>query len=70
MTVLVIIGTATTVVGLLGLVLCIRRAASIRDRDAPPEEKRRALNALIPLNLGSVCVSFLGLGFVVLGLIL
>ncbi|NNU80994.1 hypothetical protein HMH01_11155 [Halovulum dunhuangense] len=69
MTWLVILGTLTTLIGLIGLAHCIRTANALRkepDRDAV----RRKLNGLVALNMASVGVAGLGLAFVVVGLIL
>jgi hypothetical protein len=67
MTWLVILGTLTTLIGLAGLAVCIRRAAQLR-RD--PETAKAKLHGLVALNMASVGVAGLGLAFVVVGLIL
>ncbi|MEO0388994.1 MAG: hypothetical protein AAF281_15995 [Pseudomonadota bacterium] len=69
MMVLVIFGALTTCIGLAGLGLCIRRAASLRQLD-DAEAQRRAMRGLVALNMGSVGVAFFGLALVVVGLIL
>lgn len=69
MTWLVILGVVTTLIGLAGLVVCIRRAAAARDETDQAAAAAR-LQGLIALNMGSVCVACMGLAFVVVGLIL
>ncbi|MHA3976915.1 hypothetical protein ACW9UR_04445 [Halovulum sp. GXIMD14794] len=69
MTWLVILGTITTLIGLAGLAVCIRRAAAVKGE--PDQEKvKRQLHGLVALNLASVGVAGLGLAFVVVGLFL
>ena len=65
---LVILGTLTTLVGLAGLVTCIRRARALKGADH--ETARRGLQGLVALNLASVGVAGFGLAMVIVGLIL
>ena len=69
MTWLVILGSLTTLVGLAGLGVCIRRAAALR-KAADPETAKARMHGLVALNMASVGVAGLGLAFVVVGLIL
>lgn len=68
MTWLVILGAVTVLIGLGGLVVCIRRAMALRHE--PAEESRGKFHGLIALNMASVGVAGLGLAFVIVGLIL
>lgn len=67
MTWLIILGSITTLIGLAGLGVCIRRAAALR-RD--PDTAKAGLHGLVALNMASVAVAGLGLALVVVGLIL
>ena len=70
MSVLVWIGAAMALAGLGGLGWCIREAGRVRRTNPTPEEARKVLMRLTPVNLGSVAVAFLGLGLVAVALIL
>ncbi|MFV0514187.1 MAG: hypothetical protein ACK5MY_11240 [Jhaorihella sp.] len=63
-------GTALTLLGLVILVWCILRAARVRRAQLPDDELRAALMALLPVNLGALLLSAVGLMLVVLGVIL
>lgn len=63
-------GTALTLLGVGILAWCILRAAGIRRAKLPDEELRAALMALLPINLGALLLSAIGLMLVVLGVIL
>ena len=67
---LIRIGTLLTVLGLVGIVLFIRGALRVRKSGLPDEEMRRALQRLVPINLGAFLLSALGLMLVVVGVIL
>ena len=69
MTLLVIIGTVTTLVGLAGLVVCIRKAEAIKTMEDKEAASAR-LHGLVALNMGSMCVAGIGLAMVVVGLLL
>ncbi len=69
MTWLVILGVVTTLIGIAGLAVCIRKAAAIRKAPDPAAAKAQ-LHGLVALNMASVGVAGLGLAFVVVGLIL
>ncbi len=70
MDILVSIGVGVTVLGLVGLVLCIRKAAALRALKDDPDAQRAAMHGLVALNMASVGVAFIGLALVVVGLIL
>lgn len=67
---LVWIGSALTLLGLLGILWCASAAARAR-RDAPDDAALRTrLQRLVAVNLGALGLSTLGLMCVILGLFL
>ena len=70
MTALVIIGVILTLLGLVGLIVVVTRANRARKEGLSSEEMQARLKALIPMNLGSLFVSTIGLMCVILGLFL
>ena len=67
---LVITGALISLVGLIGLLVCIIRAVRIRREAGDPEEMRTKLQPLVALNFGAMALSMLGLMCVVVGVIL
>jgi len=67
---LIWIGTAVSLLGLAGLIWCIVRVARIRNKDLPDTELRIRLKEVLPLNLGALLLSVLGLMLVVIGILL
>ena len=63
-------GAAISVVGLIGLLVCIRRVAKAKNATQSAEELRYAVKQVLPLNLGSLLVSALGLMAVIVGILL
>ncbi|SEG16357.1 hypothetical protein [Jhaorihella thermophila] len=63
-------GTAVTLLGLVGLIWCVIRANRVRRQNLADEDLKQALMALLPLNLGSLFLSAIGLMLVVVGIIL
>ena len=70
MTLILILGAITTILGLAGLAYCIREAAAVRKGGMEPAQAQAKLRSLVAVNLGSVAVATLGLALVVVGLIL
>lgn len=70
MEVLVWIGAALTLAGFAGLLWSIVRVARARRRAASDEDLRTSVQQALPLNLGSLLLSFLGLTLVLVGVIL
>lgn len=70
MNVLIWGGAAISVVGLIGLLVCIRRVAKAKNATQSAEELRYAVKQVLPLNLGSLLISALGLMAVVVGILL
>ena len=65
---LIWVGTAISLVGLAGLILSIIRVAGLKKQDMPDEELRAAVQKVMPLNLGSLFLSVIGLMVVILGI--
>ncbi len=63
-------GASVSFVGLCGLVLSIIRVARARKSGLPDEELRAAVQKVMPLNLGSLFLSVIGLMLVILGIFL
>ena len=70
MALLVGLGTLVSIVGLMGLLLCIRKVAKAKNNGASDEALRKAVRSVLPLNLGSLLLSALGLMTVVIGVIM
>ena len=63
-------GAAVTLAGLALLILCILRVARARRSAGDEAELRAALQKIVPVNLGALFLSMLGLMMVVIGIIL
>ena len=61
-------GTAISLIGLMGLLICIRKVAKAKKTAQSEEELHHAVKQVLPLNLGSLFVSVLGLMAVVVGI--
>ena len=70
MNVLIWGGVAISLVGLIGLLVCIHRVAKAKKAIQSEEELRYAVKQVLPMNLGSLLVSALGLMAVVVGILL
>lgn len=70
MAALVWIGAVLTLAGFAGLVWSIVKVARARRRAATDEDLRASVQRALPLNLGSLFLSFLGLMLVLVGVIL
>jgi hypothetical protein len=70
MQVLIWAGAALTVLGLLGLVYCILRAAQAKRAGLDDAAMRAELQKVVAINLGAVGLSALGLAAVVSGILL
>lgn len=69
-TVIIWSGAAISVLGLIGLVWCILRVMRARRSGLPDDEMRAAVQAAIPMNLGALFLSVIGLMMVVVGIFL
>lgn len=65
---LIWIGAAISFVGLGGLMWCIVKVARARRAGLSDEELRDAVRRVVPLNLGALFLSVIGLMIVILGI--
>ncbi|MGB3250350.1 MAG: hypothetical protein WBB13_14430 [Tabrizicola sp.] len=70
MQVLIWAGAALTLVGLIGLVYCILRAARAKRAGLDDAAMRAELQSIVVINLAAVALSALGLAAVVTGILL
>ncbi len=63
-------GAALSLLGLIGLFWSIARVNSARKANLTDEELRAAVQKALPLNLGALFLSVIGLMFVILGIFL
>ncbi len=63
-------GAALSILGLMGLVWCIIRVARAKRAGLADAEMRAVLKSSIPLNLGALCLSAIGLMLVIVGVFL
>ena len=64
------IGGAMSVIGLIGVLWCIRKAAWIRTAELPEAEVKGELSRLIFVHMAAIGVAFLGIGLLVAGILL
>ena len=67
---LIPVGSALTVAGLAILMYCIFRISKARKLGLSDDDMRAVLQAVVPMNLGALLLSGIGLMLVVLGIIL
>ena len=67
---LIWIGAAVTVLGFAGIVWSIVAVMKVRKAGLDDAALRTRLNGILPLNLGALFLSFIGLMMVVVGIIL
>ena len=65
---LIWIGAAISFLGIIGIVLSILRVRSARRADLTDEEMRAAVQKAIPLNMGALFTSVIGLMMVIVGI--
>lgn len=63
-------GTALSLLGLLGLVYCIIRVSRSKRAGLDDEAMRAELKKVVPLNLGALFLSVIGLMTVIIGIFL
>ncbi len=68
--VLIPVGTVVTLLGLGLLLWCVLRVARARRSGASDEALKAVLQSTVPLNLGALCLSAVGLMLVVVGILL
>ncbi len=70
MEILIYIGAAVSAVGLIGLLYCISLAFKAKRLAGDEEAMRAQLQKIVPLNMGALFLSVLGLMMVVIGVVL
>lgn len=68
--IMVWVGAAISLAGLAGLIWCILRVAKARRAKLPDEEMRVILQSVLPMNMGALFLSVIGLMLVAVGVIL
>lgn len=63
-------GAVVSILGLIGLVICMIRAARIRREGGSEDEIRAKFQGLVALNMGALFLSVIGLMMVVVGVLL
>lgn len=63
-------GALVSVIGLFGLILSILRVAKARKMNLTDEELRQAVQKAMPLNMGALFLSVIGLMMVIVGIFL
>lgn len=63
-------GAAVSVIGLLGLVWCIIKVRRAKRANLDDAAMRATLQSVIPINLGALFLSMIGLMMVVIGIFL
>lgn len=67
---LIWIGTAMSIAGLLGLFWCILRVWRARRSNLSDQDLRDAVRRVVPLNMGALFLSAIGLIMVIVGIML
>jgi len=70
MEILIWLGAAVSVIGLVGLVWCILTVWKAKRAGQGDEELRATLRRVVPLNTGALFLSVMGLMMVVVGVML
>jgi len=68
MTFLIWAGVGVSLLGLAGLTWCIAKVAKAKKSGLSDDELRDVVKKVVPLNLGSLMLSTLGLMMVILGI--
>jgi hypothetical protein len=63
-------GATVSVAGLAGLVWCIFKVAAAKRANLPDEEMRATIKRVVPINLGALFLSVIGLMMVIMGVFL
>lgn len=70
MGVIIAIGAVLSVLGLFGVLWCIRKAAWMKNAELDAETARNEINRLIFAHMAAIGSAFLGMGLLVTGLLL
>jgi len=67
---LIWIGTLLSLLGLIGIIYCIVRMSKAKRANLPDDDMRAAIQAIVPINMGALFLSVIGLMLVVVGIML
>jgi len=67
---LIWIGALVSLIGLIGIVYCIYKVTKAKKANLSDEDMRTAVQAVVPINMGALFLSVIGLMMVVLGIML
>lgn len=67
---LIWIGALISVIGVLGLIYCIRLVAKAKSEGLEGDAMKARLQQLVALNMGALAISSIGLMMVVIGILL
>ena len=70
MEILIWIGSILSILGLIGLLWCIKTVIKAKKLAGSDEELRTSLQKVVPLNMAALFLSAIGLMLVVLGIML
>ena len=70
MDLLIWIGSILSILGLIGLFLCIKTVLKAKKLATSDEELRSSLKKVVPLNMAALFLSAIGLMLVILGIML
>ena len=70
MEILIWIGSILSILGLIGLLWCIKTVIKAKKLAASDEELRASLQKVVPLNMAALFLSAIGLMLVILGIML
>ncbi len=70
MDLLIWIGSILSILGLIGLVWCIKTVLMAKKLATSDEELRNSLQKVVPLNMAALFLSAIGLMLVILGIML
>ena len=70
MDLLIWIGSIVSILGLIGLFLCIKTVLRAKKLATSDEELRSSLQKVVPLNMAALFLSAIGLMLVILGIML
>jgi hypothetical protein len=67
---LVWIGALVSLIGLAGIIYCIVRMGTAKRAKLSDDDMRSAIQSIVPINMGALFLSVIGLMLVVVGILL
>lgn len=67
---LIWLGSAISALGIIGILLSVLRVLMARRANLPDDELRERIRRILPLNVGALFLSMIGLAMVIVGIIL